>query len=94
MLIRYFFRYAWHPIQGKEIPHDLCLKAASSNGNIDIKTPSIAIHFQEGNLAVQRNSAFESIGSLLCLIFQITEQSGRNLLGAFQQANSPFLFDV
>ncbi|KAJ0015184.1 hypothetical protein Pint_20609 [Pistacia integerrima] len=93
-MIRNFFRYAWHPIEGKETPYDLCFKAASSAGNIDVKIPSMTIHFQGGDLAVGSNSVFESIDGLLCLIFQPTEQLGPNLLGAFQQANNRFLFDV
>ena len=90
-VVQYFSRYGWVPESGKKTPYDICYKFSLPNATL----PSMNINFEGGaQLLLSPDNVFQRVDNLLCLIFMPTYLDGVNLLGAFQQANHRFLFDV
>ncbi|XP_004291995.1 PREDICTED: aspartic proteinase nepenthesin-2-like [Fragaria vesca subsp. vesca] len=69
---------------------DLCY--GSLGGNVTL--PSMTYHFKGANLVLNSGAVFERFGFDLCMAILPASNAGQNLLGAFQQANHRFLFDV
>ncbi|KAJ1417070.1 Xylanase inhibitor, C-terminal [Sesbania bispinosa] len=95
----YFERYHRYPITGKKLPYDLCYRnmhAAPSNFTM----PSMTYHFQGGaDLVLGPNSVFQYFEDketdMFCLVVLPHEDDAvPSLLGAYQQVDHRFLFDV
>ncbi|XP_062003449.1 aspartyl protease AED1-like [Rosa rugosa] len=56
--------------------------------------PSMTFHFKGANLVLDSKAVFERFNSNFCMAIFPTSDLGINILGAFQQANHRFLFDV
>ena len=71
----------------------LCYYAANADASVFF--PSMVIHFEGADLFLDDTAVMGFVApQLFCLIFLPTHPSGPNLLGAFQQENQRFLFDV
>ncbi|KAL0011473.1 hypothetical protein SO802_006581 [Lithocarpus litseifolius] len=91
-IVRYLQAYNWNPTVHSELPYDLCYDV---NPTENQKFPSLTIHFLEADLELGAQRVFELFYSnTFCMFIIPTSQQGTNLLGAFQQSDFRFLFDV
>ncbi|PON69503.1 Aspartic peptidase [Trema orientale] len=93
-MVEYFrSRYSWSPLkQGEVLPYDLCYNKFYIRGNYTL--PSLTFQFDEASLLLKPENLFEQFRTGFCLIMFPISDPGPNILGAFQQANHRFLYDV
>ena len=91
-MIKYFLAYNWHPMEISDlVPYDLCYNVIPSG---DKKLPTLKIRFIGADLDLDSKRIFEVIDNMLCMIIMPINERGPSLLGAFQQVDYRFLFDV
>ncbi|KAL0005719.1 hypothetical protein SO802_013280 [Lithocarpus litseifolius] len=92
-IVRYLGAYNWNPMPHSDIPYDLCYKVVQQTKNIPL--PSLTIHFLGAKLELDPNRIFSYVTkNILCMFILPIPEQGPNALGAFQQTNYRFLFDV
>ena len=92
-MVKNLHRYGWNPIEGEQVPYDLCYKVNISVVN-HTALPSMTFHFMGAELVVDSKAVFQVFDDMFCMAILPINQQGPNLLGAFQQADHRFLFDV
>ncbi|KAK9215320.1 hypothetical protein WN944_007325 [Citrus x changshan-huyou] len=95
-ILEFYLARGFHPVKVLHVPYDLCY-AITPAANVDASVffPSMVIHFEGADLFLDDTAVMGFVApQLFCLIFLPTHPSGPNLLGAFQQENQRFLFDV
>ena len=91
-MIKYFLAYNWHPMEISDlVPYDLCYNVIPSG---DQKLPTLKIRFIGADLDLDSKRIFEVIDNMLSMIIMPINERGPSLLGAFQQVDYRFLFDV
>ncbi|XP_030958456.1 aspartic proteinase nepenthesin-1-like [Quercus lobata] len=91
-MIKYFLAYNWHPTEISDlVPYDLCYNVIPSR---DKKLRTLKIRFIGADLDLDSKRIFEVIDNMLCMIIMPINERGLSLLGAFQQVDYQFLFDV
>lgn len=82
----------WNPTVHSKLPYDLCYDVIPTENK---KFPSLTIHFLRANLELGSHRVFQLFyDDTFCMFILPTSQQGTNILGAFQQADYRFLFDV
>ncbi|KAF7817861.1 Aspartic peptidase [Senna tora] len=91
---RYFEGYGRQPLVGRR-PYDICFRKETGWG---FPSPSMTFHFQGGvDLEIDPTAVFQVFDdwNMVCLaVMGQDDDQGPSLLGAFQQVNYRFLFDV
>ncbi|KAH9688434.1 peptidase A1 domain-containing protein [Citrus sinensis] len=99
-ILEFYLARGFHPVKVLHVPYDLCYAITPSGGptrGLDRACflPVNGIHFEGADLFLDDTAVMGFVApQLFCLIFLPTHPSGPNLLGAFQQENQRFLFDV
>ncbi|XP_059435667.1 aspartic proteinase nepenthesin-1-like [Corylus avellana] len=91
-MVKNLQRYGWNPIEGEQVPYDICYKVISAVNHTAL--PSMTFHFMGAELVVDSKAVFQVFDDMFCMAILPIYQQGPNILGAFQQANHRFLFDV
>ncbi|KAL6142751.1 hypothetical protein ACLB2K_061027 [Fragaria x ananassa] len=60
----------------------------------NVTLPSMTYHFKGANLVLDSKAVFEDFNSTICMAILPVSDAGINELGAFQQTNHRFLFDL
>ncbi|XP_030958730.1 aspartic proteinase nepenthesin-1-like [Quercus lobata] len=92
-IVKYLQAYNWNPTVHSELPYDLCYDVIPIENQ---QFPSLTIHFLGANLdQLGSHRVFKLFyDDTFCMFILPTSQQGTNILGAFQQADYQFLFDV
>ena len=95
-ILEFYLARGFHPVKVLHGPYNLCYAITpAANADASVFFPSMAIHFEGADLFLDDTAVMGFVApQLFCLIFLPTHPSGPNLLGAFQQENQRFLFDV
>ncbi|KAH9754437.1 hypothetical protein KPL71_015443 [Citrus sinensis] len=95
-ILEFYLARGFHPVKVLHVPYDLCYAITpAANADASVFFPSMVIHFEGADLFLDDTAVMGFVApQLFCLIFLPTHPSGPNLLGAFQQENQRFLFDV
>ncbi|GMY21184.1 aspartic proteinase nepenthesin-1-like [Fagus crenata] len=90
-IIRYFWRYGWPPLEESQLPYDLCYGVVPTTQALT----TLTIHFIQANLVLDSKGVFQVIdNNMFCMVILPINELGPSLLGAFQQVDYRFLFDV
>ena len=91
-MVEYFQkRYSWSPIKVQGYNY-LCYDKFYTRGNYTLPTMSFLL--DGASLFLKPENLFEEYSFGFCLIMLPVGNNGPNLLGAFQQANHRFLYDL
>ncbi|KAL0000193.1 hypothetical protein SO802_019795 [Lithocarpus litseifolius] len=85
--------YDWNPMVNSGLPFDLCYNVQPTENQ---KFPSLGINFVGAHLELGSHRVFKSIiDNIYCMLIRPTSsEEGVNILGAVQQQDYRFLFDV
>ncbi|GAB4849983.1 hypothetical protein Ancab_029282 [Ancistrocladus abbreviatus] len=72
------------------LPYDLCFNLRGRN----LSSPSMTIFFQGAALNLAPSALFTQFSRSHCMTILPAQEEGPNILGAFQQVNHRFLYDV
>ncbi|PON69500.1 Aspartic peptidase [Trema orientale] len=92
-MVEYFQRrYSWRPLKDTGTYYDLCYNKFYRSGNYSL--PTMSFQLDGATLFLKPENLFEEFSFGFCLIMLPIGNAGPGLLGAFQQSNFRFLYDV
>ena len=91
-IVRYLQAYNWNPMAHSGLHYDLCYDVQPTENQL---FPSLTINFLGANLELCSYRVFKLVdNNIYCMMINPTSQQGSSILGAFQQQDYRFLFDV
>ncbi|KAL0005726.1 hypothetical protein SO802_013287 [Lithocarpus litseifolius] len=93
VIVEYLLRaYNWAPMPQSNTPYDLCYNVVQTKYQ---PLPTLTIHFLGAKLELDADRIYRYVGeNIFCMLIKPTPAQGKNILGAFQQTNYRFLFDL
>ena len=91
-IVRYLQAYNWNPMAHSGLHYDHCYDVQPTENQ---QFPSLTINFLGANLELCSHRVFKLVdNNIYCMMINPTSQQGSSILGAFQQQDYRFLFDV